>query len=230
MYVTKTKDTAAIINAKLAAGLHVVVSPGIYLLDAPLKIVAKGQVLLGIGFATLVSARQTAVIEVGDVDGVRVAGLLLQAGPLGPDGSVADALLVWGTGKNTGSATDPGVVSDVFARVGGPDGTAGNRVAVDAMLVINSGNVIIDNTWLWRADHAAGGPVSSNTNPCKHGLLVYGDDVTAYGLASEHSLQDLVQWGGDRGRTYFYQSELPYTVDQAQFGAPGYCGYKATSF
>ena len=36
--------------------------------------------------------------------------------------------------------------------------------------------------------------------------------MTAYGLAVEHTLGDQVVWKGDGGRTYFYQSELPYDV------------------
>jgi len=59
-----------------------------------------------------------------------------------------------------------------------------------------------------------------------NGLVVNGDDVTVYSLAVEHHLHDLVVWNGDRGRTYFYQSELPYDVTQANFGTPGYVGYK----
>ncbi len=43
-----------------------------------------------------------------------------------------------------------------------------------------------------------------------HGLVVSGDSVTAYGLAVEHTLNDLVQWNGNDGATYFYQSELPW--------------------
>ena len=45
-------------------------------------------------------------------------------------------------------------------------------------------------------------------------LLLQGNDVTMYGLAVEHTVQDLVVWAGARGRTYFYQSELPYDADQ----------------
>ena len=42
-----------------------------------------------------------------------------------------------------------------------------------------------------------------------------------YGLAVEHTLKDLTVWRGERGRTFFYQSELPYGVNQAQFGDHG---------
>jgi len=32
-------------------------------------------------------------------------------------------------------------------------------------------------------------------------------------------------WAGEHGETYFYQSELPYDVDQEAFGDRGYTGY-----
>eukprot|EP00035_Acanthoeca_spectabilis_P037120 m.43599 g.43599 ORF g.43599 m.43599 type:complete len:593 (+) comp8450_c0_seq1:23-1801(+) len=226
VYVTQPTDTAATINGHLAAGLHIVFSPGIYQIDTPLVVKSTGQVLLGLGFATLISSHQNIIISVGNVDGVRIAGLLLQAGPLGQGNATAPTLLEWGTGGYSGSADAPGVISDVFARVGGPDGTAGSPVGADTMFHIRSGHVIIDDTWLWRADHAEGGAVAPSTNRCAHGLVVDGDAVTGYGVAVEHTLEDLTVWNGNGGSVYFYQSELPYDVTQAEFGDPGYCGYR----
>lgn len=227
VYVTAPTDSAATINAKLAAGLHVVLSPAIYHLDEPLKVETAGQVLLGLGLATLVSAKQNTLIQVGNVDGVQVAGLLLQAGPSAVgDSTPAPVLLQWGTGGHAGSAAAPGLMHDLFVRVGGPDGTKANPVKAATMVHVQSGHVIGDNLWLWRADHAAGGPVSYSTNPVEHGLVVDGDDVTMYGLAVEHTTKDLTVWNGERGATYFYQSELPYGATQAEFGDAGYCGYR----
>ena len=61
---------------------------------------------------------------VGDgLPGVRVAGVLLQAGQA-PSGGAAPpsvALLQWGTQRTDGDALWPGFLHDVFARVGGPD-------------------------------------------------------------------------------------------------------------
>eukprot|EP00756_Hemistasia_phaeocysticola_P042940 Hpha_TRINITY_DN16998_c0_g1::TRINITY_DN16998_c0_g1_i1::g.56244::m.56244 len=227
VYLTQPSDSAAVINAKLAAGLHVVVSPGIYHLTEPLRVVKSGQVLLGLGFATLVSSNQNAVIVVADgIDNVRIAGFLLQAGPLSGS-TVAPALLIWGeNGGYAGSATAPGVLSDVFARVGGPDGAGSSKVGVEVMWKLQSGHVVIDNTWLWRADHTAMGVPTTATNSVKNGVIVDGAHVTAYGLAVEHVEQDLVLWNGNEGKTYFYQSEFPYDVTQAQFGDPGYAGYR----
>ena len=162
------------------------------------------------------------------MDGVRVAGLILQAGPLDQTtGKGAPYLLEWGSSTpRAGSAAAPGFLHDIFARVGGPDGTPSHPVGADVMLMIRSGHVIGDNLWLWRADHAANGNVTVGSNACAHGLVVNGDDVTMYGLAVEHTQKDLTLWRGERGATYFYQSELPYGVTQAQFGDPGYVGYR----
>lgn len=225
VYVTQPGDGAAQINAKLAAGLNIVVSPGIYKIDSPLVVAHEGQIILGLGLATLISSNQNVIIQVNDVDNVRIAGLLLQAGA--PSTDIAPALLVWGEGKGyQGDATKPGVLSDVFARVGGPDGTASSPVGVKIMFHLQNGHTIIDNTWMWRADHVAGGPVTFGSNRCDTGLVVDGDNVITYGLAVEHTEQDLTQWNGNNGQTFFYQSELPYGATQAQFGDPGYCGFR----
>ena len=208
VYVSDPRDTASILNA-IAAGLNVVLSPAIYDLDEPLRLNTEGQILLGLGLATLRPTKANVVVEVGDVAGVRVAGIIVQAGPLAQN-IRSPALIQWGTNgtKFAGSATNPGFLQDIFARVGGPDGTPTSVVGVDAMIVVNAGHVIGDNMWLWRADHTVGGGTFPHSgNDCDHGLVVHGDDVTMYGLAVEHTLQDLTVWNG-RGRTFFYQSEL----------------------
>ena len=52
VYVATATDSATVINAKLAAGLHVVLSPGIYELEDTLQLSTPNQVLLGLGLAT----------------------------------------------------------------------------------------------------------------------------------------------------------------------------------
>jgi hypothetical protein len=70
------KDTAETINAHLAAGLHVVLSPGIYHLEAPLTLSHNGQILLGIGIATLAAENSEGAVKITDnVTGTRVAGV-----------------------------------------------------------------------------------------------------------------------------------------------------------
>ena len=58
-----------------------------------------------------------------------------------------------------------------------------------------------------------------------------GNNVTAYGLFVEHHQQFQVLWNGNHGRTYFYQSEIPYDPpDQASWrsdaSANGWASYK----
>ena len=193
--------------------------------------------LLGLGLATLVPTSGQPAVVVGAADGVRVGGLLLQA-----SGTPTRALLEWGepgAPAYPGSADDPGFLHDVFARVGGPDtepvsaekmvrrttralprpGACGRTSPPPAQawqVLVRSGHVVIDNMWLWRADHTVGGGVvRGGANPCSTALHVSGDHVTAYGLAAEHTLSDLVLWEGEHGATYFYQSELPYDGTQA---------------
>lgn len=83
------------------------------------------------------------------------------------------------------------------------------------MVEVNSGNVVIDNTWLWRADHSVKGLVKNGENPVDTGLRVNGNDVIGYGLKCEHTLKNLLEWNGNNGQTFFFQSEFPYDVDQS---------------
>src|SRR5262249_16951595 len=96
-----------------------------------------------------------------------------------------------------------------------------------AFITINSSNVITDNFWLWRADHGPG--QGWNSNPVKNGLIVNGNDVTCYGLFVEHTEEYQVMWNGENGRTYFYQSEIPYDPPKdwkSPSGRRGYASYK----
>ena len=98
VYVASDKDLAADINGKLAEGLHVVLQPGNYNLEESLKISYDGQVLLGIGMATLTSTQGNACIEVSDGVDARIAGLILSAGTV-----KSDQLLKWGSDPSKGN-------------------------------------------------------------------------------------------------------------------------------
>lgn len=110
--------------------------------------------------ATLIANDGKPCIEVNDVEGVRIAGILLEAGHV-----KSDALLRWGSQKYVGNSLNPGIMSDVFARVGGRNDAEAHPVMTEAMIIINSDNVIIDNTWLWRADHDQNGRIHNGNNP-----------------------------------------------------------------
>ncbi len=66
--------------------------------------------------------------------------------------------------------------------------------------MVNSNNTIIDHIWAWRADHGAG--VGWTVNTADTGLIVNGNNVTAYGLFVEHYQKYEVIWNGNGGRTY----------------------------
>jgi hypothetical protein len=208
-FIAHPGDTAAAINAQLAAGKNLLITPGIYELTEPIRVTRPDTIVLGLGFATLNPTQGTAALTTADVDGVIVTGLLIDAGPVespvlvevGPEGSHAN------------HASNPIEFADIFFRVGG----AGvGRAVVD--LRINSNDTIVDHTWIWRADHGSG--VGWNLNTSANGIVVNGNRVTTYGLFVEHHQQYQVLWNGNAGRTYFYQSEIPYDPpDQASYSS-----------
>ncbi|TMQ24455.1 MAG: coagulation factor 5/8 type domain-containing protein [Deltaproteobacteria bacterium] len=213
-------DTAATINAALAQGKHLLLTPGIYPLDDTIRVNNANTIVLGLGFATLRPNNGVVAMSVADVDGVKLAGLLFDAGTT----SSPVLLQVGPSGSTAGHAANPTSLHDVFARVGG----AGVGKAT-VSLQINSSNVIVDHTWLWRADHGSGVGWTSNT--AQNGLVVNGANVTIYGLFVEHFQQFQVLWNGNGGRVFFYQSEIPYDPpDQASWRSAsnvnGWASYK----
>jgi hypothetical protein len=213
-------DNAETINAQLAQGKNLILTPGIYDLTAPIRVLRSHTVVLGLGFATLRPVKGTAAMTTADADGIEIAGLLFDAGP-----SESPVLLEVGPeGSRERHAGDPITLHDVFFRVGG---AAVGRAKVN--LRINSNDTIVDHMWIWRADHGAG--VGWDLNTSENGLVVNGNDVTIYGLFVEHHQKFQVLWNGNGGRTYFYQSEIPYDPpNQASYtsvpGVNGWASYK----
>ncbi|MEP6990964.1 MAG: coagulation factor 5/8 type domain-containing protein [bacterium] len=200
-FIAKPGATAATMNAALASGQQLIITPGIYHLDAPLRITHTNTVVLGLGLATLVADNGTTAIDIADVDGVTVAGLLIDAGP-------TNSPLLMRVGPRDARArhaANPTLLSDLFFRIGGVGPARASRT-----LEINSNDVIGDHMWLWRADHGNG--VGWTTNTAADGLVVNGSDVTMYGLFVEHFQQHEVLWNGERGRTFMFQNEMPYDV------------------
>jgi hypothetical protein len=237
------------INDALEMGKDVVLSPGIYYLSEPIRIVRNDQVLLRIGLATLVAPKDgTPCVQVlANLQGVRLAGFMLEASviPKKQDRNFVASLLEWGEEKgqqsnqddeDVGSPSNPGVLTDIFARVGGSN--LNRQVSTDVMIRIHSSNVMGDNLWLWRADHVQ---LRSGEEPnfppldyhqvtldqciCETGIEVNGNDVSIHGLAVEHTTKNQTIWNGDRGTVIFYQCELPYDATPA-FGRQGFVGYR----
>ena len=211
--------TAAALNAALAAGKDLLFTPGVYPLADSLRVTRPDTVILGLGFATLTATAGTPLIQVADVGGVQIAGLILDAGPV----ASPQLLEVGPPGSRTDHASDPTFLDDLCVRTGGA--AAGRD---DVGVQINSRDVVADQLWVWRADHGTG--VGWTVNPTRSGLVVDGDDVTVYGLFNEHHEGYQTLWNGNGGRVYMYQSEMPYDVpDQAAWMSgktAGYASYK----
>ena len=215
--IVKPGTSVATMNAALARNRSLIITPGVYHLDAPLHVTRRNTIVLGLGLATLVPDGGVSAIVVDDVDGVTLAGLLVDAGPTNSPVLVQ----VGPFGSSARHASNPTVLSDLFVRVGG----AGVGKATRSV-EINSNDVIGDHLWLWRADHGNGVGWTSNTAPT--GLVVNGNDVTMYGLFVEHYQQHQVRWNANGGRTYMFQNEMPYDVpDQAAWMSGTTLGFTA---
>jgi len=221
-YIVKSIiDNSESINAALAKGKNLIITPGIYHLDKSLKVTRPGTLIFGMGMPSLQSVNGNPVIEISDVDGVTVCGLTIDAGVI-----PSETLFVVGEPRSTKShAKNPSFLFDIFFRVGGyGEGKA------SSCMVINSKNVTVDHTWLWRADH--GKNVGWDANTCKNGLIVNGDNVTVYGLFCEHFQEYQTLWNGNNGKVYFYQSEMPYdppTLEAWKHGdVGGFASYKVS--
>ena len=200
-FIANPATSVAAIDVALALGKNLVLTPGVYNLSAPILVSRPDTVVLGLGFATLVPQHGNAAMVVLPNTGVKVSGLIFDAGPVN-----SPVLLSVGTPlPAAGSATDPDTIQDVFFRIGGAETT---NTSATVSLLDNASNSIIDDVWAWRADH--GNDVGWTENTGDNGLVVTGNDVTAYGLAVEHYQKSEVVWTGQGGTDVFFQNELPY--------------------
>jgi hypothetical protein len=199
-FIATPSSTLDQINAALTSGENLILTPGLYKYAGSINITNPNTIVLGLGYADVIPQAGTAAFTVADVDGVQIAGLLITAGPTN-----SPSLLQVGNvnGPRVSHQANPTSINDVHIRVGGPSaGQATTSIEID------SDNVILDNNWIWRADH--GTDASWTGNVAAHGLVVNGDNVTALGLGVEHYQQNQVLWNGNGGETIFYQSEMPY--------------------
>jgi hypothetical protein len=198
-FIASPSTPVGLITAALAIGKDLILTPGVYSLNHPIVVTRPDTVVLGLGFPTLVPAHGNLSMLVASVPGVKLSGMIFDAGPVN-----SPALLQVGLpGRGWSDPADPTLVQDVFFRVGGATaGQAGNS------LVVNSSQVILDDIWAWRADHGNG--VGWTDNVGNTGVTVNGDDVMAYGLFVEHYQKAEVIWNGRDGTDIFFQNEMPY--------------------
>lgn len=216
-FIAQPTNSAAQIDAQLFLGKNLIFTPGIYNLDLPLLVTRPDTVVLGIGFPTLIPENGIVSMIVLPSKGVMVSGMIFDAGiPKSP------LLLQFGTPFGWSSSSDPSALQDVFFRIGGAEpGQA------TVSLSVGGDNTILDDIWAWRADHGKG--VGWTDNTADTGLVVTGNNVTAYGLFVEHYQKYEVIWLGNGGTDIFFQNEMPYDPPSqaAWMEAPGVDGWAA---
>ena len=227
-FIARPSDPVGVINNALARGMNLLLTPGVYDVATSISVKRANAVVLGLGHATLTAVNGAVPLTVADVPGVIIAGVTIDAGTV-----KSPALLQVGkkNGNNSpkkNDPTNPTTLSDVYFRVGGP-----HIGKTDIALEVNSNHVLIDQAWVWRADHGVEGLTDTerwNTNVGRNGVVVNGDDVTATGLFVEHFQQYNTVWNGERGVTILYQNELPYDppsqADWMNGSVEGWAGYK----
>jgi len=218
-FVARPSDSVGTINKALRRGKNLILTPGIYQLDRTIEVTRPDTVVLGLGIPTLIPRHGGVAMNVAGARGVLLSGLLFDAGA-----ARSPVLLQIGSrdGQNESDDGDPSALQDVFFRIGG---AAPGKAT--ASLVVNSDNVILDDIWAWRADHGNG--VGWTVNTADTGVVVNGDNVTAYGLFVEHYQKYEVIWNGDGGNVVFFQNEMPYDPPSqaAWMEAPGVDGWAA---
>jgi hypothetical protein len=201
-FIANPSTPLFLINAALARGQNLILTPGVYDLRGTIEVTHPDTVVLGLGFATLIPQHGNVSMQTANVPGIKLSGIIFDAGPRN-----SSALLEVGSRGHQApwghSAGDPTLVQDVFFRIGGAE--AGE--ATDS-LVVNSDDTILDDVWAWRADHGNG--VGWTENRADTGVIVNGDHVLAYGLFAEHYQKFDVIWNGQDGEDVFFQNEMPY--------------------
>jgi len=250
-FIADPSDSVKSINQALSRGRHLILTPGVYDMAKSIKVKHRDTVVLGMGLATLHAVNGAIPLTTQDKAGIIIAGVTIDAGE-----HESPVLLQIGKrkgkngkgkkGRGNIDPRNPITLSDVYFRVGGP--YVGKT---DIALEVNSDHVLIDHTWVWRADHGVEG-FEASCDPLdpancvdgylgddirwssivgRNGVVVNGDNVTVTGLFVEHFQEYNTIWNGDGGKVYLYQNELPYDPpSQAEWiaddGTLGWAAYK----
>mmetsp|Transcript_18404 Transcript_18404/g.26143 ORF Transcript_18404/g.26143 Transcript_18404/m.26143 type:complete len:284 (+) Transcript_18404:50-901(+) len=198
--------------------------------------------ILGLGLATLVAPKDGSpcIRVVPDVQESVLLASLWRPRSVNCNSDKVKSLLEWGLPgrKDDGIADRPGVLTDIFARVGGSNLV--RTVSTDAIIRIHSSNVMGDNLWLLRADHTRLRPGEEANNKkfplyhqtedgeaqIKNALIVNGDNAKNYGLFCEHTIEDQLIWNSNNRSVVFFQCELPCDVKDENFGSKNFVGYR----
>jgi len=139
-FVADPRTPVFVINAALARGQNLILTPGIYNLHGTIEVTRPDTVVLGLGFPTLIPRHGNVSMQTASVPGIKLSGMIFDAGmPNSP------ALLVVGSRRDhrdwhAARTDDPTLVQDVFFRVGGAE-----PGQVTDSLVVNTDDTILDD-------------------------------------------------------------------------------------
>jgi hypothetical protein len=111
-FVANPSTQEALIQAALDRGQDLVLTPGVYELDTPIEVTHPNTIVIGLGFPVLVPERGNASMVVLPNNGVKLSGMIFDAGPVN-----SPVLLSVGSPKGPGLVNSPARVSG-----GGPEG------------------------------------------------------------------------------------------------------------
>ena len=207
------------IDAALALGKNLILTPGVYNLKAPILVSRPNTVVLGLGFPTLVPQNGTAAMQVLAGQGVKLSGMIFDAGPKN-----SPVLLQVGNPLTAGIGSRP---IPRWCRTCS-SASAGRPPARPPTAWWSTARTSSWTTSGPGGRTTAPGPAGP-TNPADTGLVVNGNNVTAYGLAVEHYQKNEVIWNGQGGEVIFFQNEMPYDPPSqaAWMSSPTTDGYPA---
>nr|BFF27579.1 hypothetical protein GCM10025732_55440 [Glycomyces mayteni] len=216
-YVVNPGEDVATVNRALAEGRHLLFTPGVHEFDQTLNVTAPGTVVLGLGLATIIPTGGQTAIAVADVDGAVIAGPSSTPGRPSPTSSSRSARPAppptTARTRSRSTTCSPASAARTRLRAGQPGDQLPQR-------------------------HRRP-PVAVARRPRRGGRLGRqpGRERPGRPRRRRGRLRALRRalpgvpggLGGERGRTYFFQNEMPYDPpDQASWrsGANGWASYK----
>ena len=205
-------DSAATINSALGPGPEPVLHAGHLPARPALNVTRADTVVTGIGFPTLVPTTRQRGADVDDVAGVNVSSLVVDAGTA--EQRAADPTRRRAVRTSTTRPTRRAcrTSSSASARASRARRPRRCRSTATTPSSTTSGRGV---------PTTAAPPRAGRSTAAATGVEVNGNDVLATGLFVEHYQKYEVLWNGERGRTIFFQNEMPYDVpDNAVVAEP----------
>src|SRR5258708_18296328 len=81
-FIATPSDSVSTINAALARGLNLLLTPGVYNVDSPIKVKRADTVVQGLGMATLTATNGHSLLTTAAVPGIDISVLILDPRPL----------------------------------------------------------------------------------------------------------------------------------------------------